>query len=583
MRLKQLGLTNFLSFDSYGIVLANKGLLLVSGKNGSGKSSLFSKAITWALFGQTPEGIKGDSVIRSGTDRSEVSLVLDNLTIIRQRPHSLKFLTDSAVEYTEFRSANEAQDFINKSIHRDFTTFINADYFGQDRKSKFINESARTQLEILEEILGLDRIDSILELTKNKIFTLIKYVDSYKISVIKYQTELEMLVARKAKLSSDLASQKSILENEEQSLKTNIAKKVNDSIKVCVVFDLDRLKEIAEEKKNIIKDLESGIRATQLEINNVEAQIKSLKSKVKVIKDEVCPTCDQQVNKDLTDKLIKDQEFNSLSLSELLNNLDVHINHKNNLFTNLISFRKELDSINNDIAKLQVVHINYDNIIATNKKVIADASSKISLLEDQIIKVQDNIAITSSWLDGLKQDLKKEESYLQDIKFWQNIFSKDFKNFIIQETLPFIEERTRYHLNLLNNSHINVKFSTIKELKNGEERSLFNISYKVNNGGSEYSSLSGGEKQIVSFAIGLTLSELVDMQNGESSNIMILDEPFTELDNTNCENIINYLNNELLKKKETIILISNDDRMKSLVNNVIEIEKDENGISRINE
>src|SRR3990167_8147884 len=123
MRLNRLFLSNFLSFEPTSIKLSNRGLLLVSGKNGSGKSSLFSKAITWGLFGQTPDGLKGDSVIRIGETKTDVELNLDGLTIIRQRPHKLQFLLPNADDYIEYRNTNEAQNFINTRIQRDFTTF----------------------------------------------------------------------------------------------------------------------------------------------------------------------------------------------------------------------------------------------------------------------------------------------------------------------------------------------------------------------------------------------------------------------------------------------------------------------------
>lgn len=581
MRVERIHLTNFLSFASEFILLKNRGLLLVSGKNGSGKSSLFSKAITWALFGQTPDGLKGDSVIRLGENKTEIELNLDGLSIVRQRPHSLMFYTDTSEECLEFRNATEAQQYINNKIQRDFTTFINADYFGQGRKSNFINESSKTQLEILEEILGLNKLDKVIELTKERISSWSSIAETEKISLLKLEERLCNDEGQKAHLTKKLNSLSSSLEASKQNHKNIICKKQNE-LKRISLFNLEELKIRELQVKGAI-DLEyEKIRNINYNISNLNVQFSSLSKQKKDII-EKCPSCDQQIDINVLDKLKKEQELLDKHIEDVKKEIDSLNNLKTKSNISLINTKNELEEIIKEKKEQEAVNINYDRVISELEKSITELSSQIEFIKNEIERTQNLIATTSQWLDTSREDLKQYENQVQRLKFWQNIFSKDFKNFVIRETLPFIEERTRYHLNLLNNSNIEIKFSTIKELKSGEERSLFNILCKVKNGGSEYNSLSGGEKQIASFAIGLTLSELVDMQNGEPSSIIILDEPFTELDGPNCENVVNYLTNELSKKKETIILISNDDRMKSLVPNVIEIEKDENGISRINE
>src|SRR5262245_33718820 len=63
MELLELRLQNFLSFRGQcTLTLEQRGVVLVSGDNGAGKSSLTSKAIAWTLFGETTGGLKGDAV-----------------------------------------------------------------------------------------------------------------------------------------------------------------------------------------------------------------------------------------------------------------------------------------------------------------------------------------------------------------------------------------------------------------------------------------------------------------------------------------------------------------------------------------
>ena len=85
---------------------------------------------------------------------------------------------------------------------------------------------------------------------------------------------------------------------------------------------------------------------------------------------------------------------------------------------------------------------------------------------------------------------------------------------------------------------------------------------------------------MTSFAIGLALADLAETQVEGSSHFLILDEPFMALDGRNCENIVNYLSGELAQKRETILLISNEDSLQSLISNRIHIVKS-GGVSRL--
>ena len=61
---------------------------------------------------------------------------------------------------------------------------------------------------------------------------------------------------------------------------------------------------------------------------------------------------------------------------------------------------------------------------------------------------------------------------------------------------------------------------------------------------------------------------------------MVLDEPFVSLDSRNSEHLVGYLTSYLAGKKETILLVSNEESLKSLIPNKVQVIK-ENGITRL--
>jgi DNA repair exonuclease SbcCD ATPase subunit len=178
----------------------------------------------------------------------------------------------------------------------------------------------------------------------------------------------------------------------------------------------------------------------------------------------------------------------------------------------------------------------------------------------------------------VKLDALDEE--VPHVSFWHEFFSKELKLQLFESTCPFLAERTRYHLDGLRNPQIYAEFNTIKRLADGTPKDEFTVRVFSETGGDGFDSLSGGEQQIVSFAIGLALADLAAAQAEGSSSFLILDEPFSQLDARNSEAIVEYLTSDIGKTKETILLISNDDELKTLIPNRVHVIK-RRGVSQI--
>jgi len=176
--------------------------------------------------------------------------------------------------------------------------------------------------------------------------------------------------------------------------------------------------------------------------------------------------------------------------------------------------------------------------------------------------------------------VKRQEQ--EGVSFWKNAYTKDIPLLLFNHACPFLEERTNNYLSDLNNSQIRVKFSTVKTLKSGDAKRDFNITVRSKTGGEDYSLLSGGEQQMVNFAISLALSDLAETQFRGGSKMAVLDEPFTNLDARNCESVINFLNTQFLTKRNTVLLISNEDSLKQSIPKRINIVK-KNGVSTLQE
>ncbi len=136
MRLK---LKNFKKYLDKEIELPDKGLLLLSGDSGAGKSSII-KAILYALFGQ----IK--SPYSFGTNTCSVTLEYLDLTIIRtSSPNTLQVIKDG-----ETFEKTAAQGVIDNILKQDYQRFMLASYIPQKNNSSILSLTPTDQLSLIQ-------------------------------------------------------------------------------------------------------------------------------------------------------------------------------------------------------------------------------------------------------------------------------------------------------------------------------------------------------------------------------------------------------------------------------------------------
>jgi DNA repair exonuclease SbcCD ATPase subunit len=633
MKLLRLEANNVFSIDSAKVDLDSRNLVLVTGysedekgSNGAGKSSLISGSIIWGLFGVSTNGIRAEDVVNKNTERKKAWVQIEGIDgldhrfrITRQRnPNKLKLELSPVPcnqegDYVDIsnRLETETQKDINKIIGRNYSTFTQADFFGQGRLSSFPNLTPKEQREILENILPIDKIECWAENAEQARKSLEKVI-------LKTERELHLNKSLLEEVSSNkdriLQSHKDWEEKKKQDInelelmiKTVQAREdKREETRTEIRTNLESLGEAEDEKvlqQEVVRLQETKLSldkkwSEMLEISGKwTSYLSSLKVQVKEIKAGFCPTCGQQTEVELTKKLQAQQdtihadthkaeaqiELNRDSMDKLSKQIEAEDKRLGDINTHLVVVRQQntrRQSLEESLASLtHPDHSAQKELLSfstqlENKKVeenpfsghLCDADKRLLELGQEKAKLDFN-------LESLKEDKGP-------IEVWEGAFKKHFKNSLFVKACAFLNERVKHHLEMINNSQFDVKFTTVRELRSGLSREEFNVHCSSKTGGKNFSSLSGGEKQIVSFAIGMSLAELATTQVESGCNIMILDEPFLYLDPRNCENIVNYLTTELSKSRSTVFLVSNEDALQALVPNRIHVLK-EDGVSKV--
>lgn len=282
---------NFLSFKDLDIDFNNRGLVLIEGKNGAGKSSIL-EALAWGLYGESTKSGSPDQVVNKqvGKDCS-VQVEFGDYKIIRYRKHT-KYKNELYLYFKEEnitkKSSKDTQAQIETIIGLNFKSFLHSIYFSQNNLNKFTSASDSEQKSIVENILGLELISVAQELSKAE--------------VKKIATEIDVKNGDKAKqrfLYQDVEKTNLDLQNKQQEFELNkkrrqqtINQEVNkeetnhkallqkiesiqrviDNIDGVKAALLQKKNAVEEEKRNYILQLELPDEASFLQIQNKRNQ-----------------------------------------------------------------------------------------------------------------------------------------------------------------------------------------------------------------------------------------------------------------------------------------------------------------------
>lgn len=311
-----------------------------------------------------------------------------------------------------------------------------------------------------------------------------------------------------------------------------------------------------------------------------ESRIKELESVT-----DICPTCGQKLPDVHKVDTHKDRE----ELQNLKESLAVKENNLSDLNEKAKHDKqKVLDTLNSDTQKLKCEYDNIKKLLESETlqlDVCLTEIKNINLLvekirfnketyEKQKESIDKSIADTEKSLSELSEKnlyyITEKDNILKHIDIvnkMTTIATRDFRGFLLSEAISYINNKAKEYSSIIfDNDKVNFEL-------NGNN---IDITYLDK----EYESLSGGEKQkidiIVQFAIRDMLSQFLNF----SSNILVLDEIFDNLDSVGCQKLLDMISNKL-NDIEGIYIITHHNDIDIPCDKELVIVKDEKGVSRL--
>lgn len=500
---------NFLSHSDTKLDF-DDGVTVFVGHNGAGKSSIID-AITFALFGQHTRK-SNKSLIKRGTNQaySKVNFSVNGITYLAERKIDNKgTLSAQFSEYNDGKfipiAAGERKQFgesmtseVEKRIGLDYEKLKIASIVQQGELNSIIKAKPKEFKELLNAIIGIDKLDTASELMK----TIYKEFRQKIVDEIGYDdTHIEILTRDIEKIQKELSDsiplKKELLKNREENIKelSELKNKVEiESSKIEKIAQLEERKielrkyakeaileiqkEIAEKERKISdceecfefvsqkQELKTKLERVDIAVDEVQKKIQelsnkkaslyekqSLASKLQLI-DKKCPVCDSIVEKlnPLFDEMHLKQELDSIEIQ-----LENFVKDKNSHTKKKTEFSSKLQKAIQSEATLKAHSImNIDDL----KKIKQDVEIKRSSIQNIPLSPTSTTLVEIAPLDDYTKKLFGEITKLQnDTKGFD---LKEFTNLkaIIEEkqnVISKIDQQIGAVIEKINKSEIQIK------------------------------------------------------------------------------------------------------------------------------
>lgn len=565
MNIKSIEVEGFFSFKhKQKFVFDNETIYIVTGRNGSGKSSFFVESLLVCLYNSLYKDMKMNDIISDGSDFCRIVIETDNGVIQRKRGKVNSFTFDNKPINFEDLNLPSLDIFLHSVIFgQDFKGFV---FYKDVEKKKFITQ------------LSLGSVDQ-------KIAKVEEVIKSDKIKMQGYLDEKERIDSVIAGLNWDMINaqyndwemqntqERAILQQEidDYEEKVKVSKEKVDTIDK----DIEVIQKSIKQVKQDISDVENSITTLNFqrqgnasEQTRLQNEIKKLTQKIEMLDSIVqCPTCLSVLTPEHKAKVgsqfekeIQKLQQEKQELAKLNEGTQVGIDNLRQKKSGLV---KELDEIETKLSFLNDNHAQASEQLYKNKYMLAQLYKKVDELEtNPYAQIREKVYKKLSELEKQQeQNEKLIDLYTvrqQACSFWL-VTLKEFRSKLFSDVLGMIEPVANDFLRFLSDGVLGVKINTNVKATQSRVLDKFDIDIYYNNRKVDFNRLSGGEKKQVSVAINFSLVTLTHLQYAYEWNLLILDEIFDGLDGFAKDKVIGLLQMLLKMTKKTIILITHDD------------------------
>ncbi len=562
----------FKNFGSFGNVFTEINLdkhntVLVSGRNGHGKSFALLDAITFGLFGKPFRKVNIPQLVNTVNQKDclvevEFSTPKHEYKVVRGlQPKVFEIYKDGDL-LPQNAKAKDYQRLLEEQILRmNYKSFTQIVILGSSSFVPFMQLTPADRREVIEDILDI------------KIFSVMNGLLKTKVSELKENLNI-------IQNNINIANEKITLQQSHvNTLETKSQERIEKSqskIDSLIIegketqSGITELSEKVDEMRESILDKEQFLTS----LKNVEKTESTLESDVKRLHKDIvfytsntsCPTCKQEIDEEFRQETLDQKAKDKIAVEERLESISA-------LISDTLEKINSIEDKENDIRK-------QEKLILEQQSTLKSLYSQIQYIEQEIKDIESNrcnIDDEKTKLQGFvaeKEDSLEEKEAILNQKYNYDIVHDLLKDAGIKSKI------IKYYLPIMNKL-INKYLSSMNFFANFTLDEEFNETIKSRHRDTfSYMSFSEGEKLRIDLALILSWREIAKIKNSANCNLLILDEVFdSSLDSMGTDDLMKLL--EDLSINTNIFVISHkSDQLADKFSNYLVFEK-KNNFSRI--
>jgi len=504
MLVRKIKLNNFMAHSSTDLALPDRGVVVVTGANGSGKSSL-AEAIAVAGWGKS---LRGSSCWVSGaTCLAEIAIEVagKEISISREASPKGRIRLTYAPQDAKYATTSKAQAALQSYIG-DFDTWRRCSIFSSQDASHFTLSTDAERKRLLENLLGLDRFDVALDKCRK---------DKKGLIAIQLKCERKQL-----ENATRISSAKNLASNVKSKLEGLQAKPV---IKP-VAASHRPLAEIEREQKT----LQEGLRGIQNDGYALRDKVAALKSNIahaqqrlRAVSVDSCPTCGQGIAESYAQK-IRDTE--NATIKKNMKALALTQKTHKKTHASIEGMQDKLHGLSDELtdARLAIQAVRLEQ-------------EKENTIRDHLVSQLDGAREDVTSLEVARKKIARElDAVSFDLAILENVESvlgtKGVRAHILSSALGALELTSNKWLAEISNGEYSLRVTPYSEKKTGGHREAIAIHVDGIAGGNGYRGASGGQRRRIDVALLLGLAELAQASSQYNGGTIFFDEVFDSLD-----------------------------------------------------
>ncbi|QIG68091.1 DNA repair exonuclease subunit 2 protein [Rhizobium phage RHph_Y68] len=497
LHFRSISFKNFLSYGNQPTIiqfdLADSTLIVAP--NGSGKTAAMIDSIFFAILGEAFRDVKKAQIPNSINVKDclvELLFDLDDTPyrITRGIKPDVFQVIENGVEIWEDMKASDKQKQLMDLLKLDKTLLTNLILISEENVP-FMRLDGPSRRVFVERVLGLEIFTNIHNVVKTKIKSLKEPYSQLKAKVDSKQE----LIARLNR----------IIENSD-SPDTDLIEESKAKIK--------RIDEFLEKAEPALKKIADDISELNSKMFDANSEVRSASDKLeRAIRDAEkfdsgkCPTCGNEIHDDQIQCFANDIELARLDKDVATEKYQAIVEEKKPLEEKELKGKQKVQE-----AKAQ--KWNLDGIITKEE------SKKIANVDEELEEATKELADLLEQYTDMKDDF---DDYMELDKVLK---SGDAKLPIINEYIPFFNQKINEHLERFGLQVFFELNSEFNETIRARYKDLFS-----------YESFSRGQRERINFAILMTWRDIASKLSSLTTNLLIVDEFASKLDENGFETI----------------------------------------------